>query len=263
MVKILSNGTNLRQEASTSSRILLRANAGEQFEITGEENEWYKLKLASGETAFVANWVVSTDNQQQSATPKKSESNVNRVTGSLKGITIVIDPGHGGKDVGSTGYHGTNEKDLTLLTSNLLAEKLRKAGASVILTRESDQFIPLQKRVSISHQYRADAFVSIHYDSTINSSITGFTTYYTPGKGDKLAQAVNNGLSYTLPIRNRGAQPGDFHVIRENHQKGILVELGFLSNPLEENLLNTKSFREQASHGIYNGLLNYFNSQIN
>lgn len=261
VVNILSNGTNIRKEAKTSSEVVLRANAGERFDIVAEVNEWYELKLASGETAFVANWVVSVDEEKENPLIPAVEK-VNRVPGTLNGLTIVIDPGHGGKDMGSTGYHGTNEKDLTLLTSNLLAEKLRKAGATVKLTRESDVFIPLPQRVSMSHQYAADAFVSIHYDASVDSSISGFTTYYTAGREDKLATAVNNGLDSSLTIRNRGAQPGNYHVIRENRQIGILVELGFLSNSIEENMVNTKSFREQASHGIYNGLLSYFDSQL-
>ena len=261
VVNILSNGTNIRKEAKTSSEVILRADAGDRFDIVSEDNEWYELKLASGETAFVANWVVSVDAEKENLRIPAVKKE-NRVPGTLNGLTIVIDPGHGGRDMGSTGYHGTEEKDLTLLTSNLLADKLRKAGARVILTRESDVFIPLPKRVSMSHRYAADAFVSVHYDATIDSSISGFTTYYTPGRENKLAQAVNNGLASSLAIRNRGAQPGNYHVIRENRQNGILIELGFLSNPIEENMVNTSSFREQASHGIYNGLLNYFDSQL-
>ena len=261
VVNILSNGTNIRKEAKTSSQVVLRADAGERFDIVSEVNDWYELKLASGETAYVANWVVSVDEEKENSLIPAVKK-IDRVPGTFTGLTIVIDPGHGGKDMGSTGIHGTEEKDLTLLTSNLLADKLRKAGATVILTRNSDVFIPLAKRVSMSHQYAADAFVSIHYDATIDSSISGFTTYYTPGREDKLAQAVNDGLDSSLSIRNRGAQPGNYHVIRENRQKGILVELGFLSNPIEENTVSTSSFREQASHGIYNGLLNYFDSQL-
>lgn len=262
VVNILSNGTNIRKEAKTSSQVVLRANSGEQFEIVAEVNEWYELKLSSDETAFVANWVVSVDEEIENSLIQPVKK-LDRVPGTFIGLTIVIDPGHGGKDMGSTGYHGTDEKDLTLLTSNLLAEKLRKAGATVILTRQTDQFISLSKRVSMSHQYVADAFVSVHYDATIDSSVSGFTTYYTAGRGDKLAQAVNDGLDSSIDIRNRGAQPGNYHVIRENRQNGILVELGFISNPLEENVVSTRSFREQASHGIYNGLLNYFDSQLN
>ena len=75
-----------------------------------------------------------------------------RVPGTLKGLTIVIDPGHGGNDRGTTGTRGTDEKDITLLTSELLAAKLKAAGANVVMTRETDTYVSLRKRVAISHQ---------------------------------------------------------------------------------------------------------------
>ena len=73
-----------------------------------------------------------------------------------------------------------------------------------------------------------------------------------------LANSVNNGLSSKLSLRDRGAQPGNYLVLRENRQNAILIELGFLSNPTEERIINTESFREQATLGIYKGLLDYF-----
>ena len=257
VVKILSNGTNIRQAATTSSDIVLRANAGDRFDIVSEVNNWYELKLGTGETAFVANWVVSIDDEQptvMSPFVKKSE----RVPGTLIGLTIVIDPGHGGKDHGTTGINGTEEKDVALLTSKLLATKLRAAGATVHLTRETDTFITLNNRVAFSHQHAADAFISVHYDSTTNSSVAGFTTYYTHDRQKELATSVNNGLSSKLTIRDRGAQPGNYLVLRENRQNAILLELGFLSNSDEERVINTDGFREQATTGIYNGLIDYF-----
>ena len=260
-VNILSDGTNIRKDATTSSEIVVRANAGDQFDIVSEVNDWYELKLPSGETAFVANWVVTIDDEIAIATSPEVEK-IDRVPGTLKGLTIVLDPGHGGKDNGTTGINGTEEKDITLLTSKVLAEKLRKAGATVHLTRDEDSFLSLQQRVSSSHTHRADAFVSVHYDATTDSSISGFTTYYTHESQKELANAVNNGMDSKLSIRNRGAQPGNYKVLRDNKQNAILVELGFLSNPVEEKTVTTDSFREQATLGIYEGLLDFFDSEL-
>ena len=116
----------------------------------------------------------------------------------------------------------------------MLASKLCSSGANVILTRNMDTFVSLKKRVSISHQYDADAFISVHYDASIDSSISGFTTYYTNGFQKELAVAVNDGLKSTISLRNRGAQPSNYFVLRENRQNAILLELGFLSNASEE-----------------------------
>ena len=63
-----------------------------------------------------------------------------------------------------------------------------------------------------------------------------------------------------MNLRNRGSQPGDFLVLRENRQNAILIELGFLSNPAEERAVTSDMFRERATHGIYQGLLDYFNA---
>ena len=197
---------------------------------------------------------------EQSAMTKPVKKN--RVAGTLNGLTIVIDPGHGGYDTGTIGVNGTFEKSVTQRTSELLERKLKSAGANVVLTRNMDTFISLQKRVSISHQYDADAFISVHYDASIDSSINGFTTYYTHGYQRELAVAVNNGLDSTISLRNRGAQPANYLVLRENKQNAILLELGFLSNANEESKVNNENFREQATQGIYQGLITFFDNQL-
>ena len=258
-VTLLSNGTNIRTEATTSSEIVTRADAGQKFSIIKDSGDWYEIALPTGETAFVAKWVVSTADEPVTAEPVKKEQ-IKRVAGTLKGLTIVIDAGHGGNDRGTTGARGTDEKNITLLTSELLAAKLTAAGANVVMTREADTYVSLRKRVAVSSQVDADAFVSIHYDANPDQSVAGFTTYYTHPRQKALATAVNSGLASSVNLRDRGAQPGDFLVLRENRQNAILIELGFLSNAAEERTVTTDMFREQATHGIYKGLLDYFNA---
>ena len=256
-VTIIYNGTNLRSEASTSSNIVAHVNAGETFPIISMEGDWYKVKV-NNEPAYVASWVVSTD----ANTSTQQETQEERKKGTLKGVSIVIDPGHGGNDHGTTGIRGTKEKDINLKTVEFLKAKLRAAGATVYLTRESDVYVDLRKRVSISHQYNADAFISIHYDATDDSSVSGFTTYYTNGYQQELAEYVHNGLAKKVDIRDRGVQPGNYLVTRENRQNAILIELGYLSNPSEERTVTTDYYREQASLGIYQGILDYFDAQL-
>ena len=261
-VTIIYDGTNLRQEASTSSEVVERANAGQSYSILATEGDWYKVALTSGRTAYVANWVVSlNDSTGQTSTAQKSSSN--RKKGTLKGVTIVIDPGHGGNDHGTIGVRGTDEKNVNLKTAELLKSKLRAAGANVVLTRESDIYVDLRKRVSVAHQVEADAFISLHYDATEDSSISGITTYYTNSYQQELAEYVHAGLAKKASIRDRGVQPGNYLVLRENRQKAILIELGFLSNANEERTITTDYYREQATLGIYQGLLSYFDAQLN
>lgn len=259
-VTVIYDGTNLRQEASTSADIVHRANAGETYPILEEEGDWYKISAGGDKTAYVANWVVSLNDSSQKAVAAKKIV-AERKKGTLKGLTIVIDPGHGGNDHGTTGTRGTDEKDITLKTAELLKSKLRSAGADVIMTRESDEYVDLRKRVSVGHQVEADAFISLHYDATENSSVSGVTTYYLNSNQQELAQYVHDNLSKKVSLRDRGVQPGNYLVLRENRQKAILIELGFLSNPSEERSITTDYYREQATLGIYEGILDYFDSQ--
>ncbi|REB07206.1 N-acetylmuramoyl-L-alanine amidase [Sporosarcina sp. BI001-red] len=259
-VSIVTNGTNIRVEPTTSSDVALRADAGDVFQVVKKDEEWYEIKLPSGGTAYVAEWVVNSSEASTPSTnqfPKKTK----RVRGTLKGITIALDPGHGGNDRGTTGTRGTDEKNLTLQTAELLAGKLKDAGATVVMTRNSDTYVSLRKRPSIAHQEGADAFVSLHYDANPDRSITGFTTYYTQSTQQPFAQAVNEGLSSSIDLPNRGTQHANYLVLRENGLPAVLIELGFLSNSSEERILTSAYFREQASQGIYKGLLHYFDAQ--
>ncbi|MEO4052155.1 SH3 domain-containing protein [Solibacillus sp. CAU 1738] len=255
-VTIIYNGTNLRESPSTSANVVQRANAGEQFTIVEKEGDWNKVAVSQG-FAYVANSVVTLNNEKV-----VSENKEPRKKGTLKGVTIVIDPGHGGNDHGTTGARGTEEKGITLKTAELLKLKLRAAGATVELTREADVYVDLRKRVSVAHQTNADAFISIHYDATDDSSISGFTTYYYNSLQQQLAAAVNAGLASKVDLRDRGAQEGNYLVLRENRQQAVLIELGYLSNPTEERTVTTDFYREQATLGIYEGILNYFDAQL-
>jgi len=256
-VTIIYNGTNLRTDASTTADVVERVDAGQTYPIVGAKDDFYEIQLAD-QTAFVANWVVSTS-QNSTATMNTPKSEP-RKKGTLNGLTIVVDAGHGGNDHGTTGQRGTDEKEITLKTASLLASKLSAAGANVVMTRESDEYVALRKRVSIAHQHEADAFISIHYDATDNSSISGFTSYYLNNNQKGLAEAIHNGLASKINLKDRGTQEGNYLVLRENRQKAVLLELGFLSNANEERIITTAKFREQATLGIYQGILDYFDA---
>ncbi|CAG0927463.1 N-acetylmuramoyl-L-alanine amidase [Planctomycetaceae bacterium] len=96
----------------------------------------------------------------------------------LKVNTIVLDPGHGGKDPGAIGKNGLKEKDVTLKLARMLRERLtRDAGAKIILTRDSDVFIPLEERTAIANSQDADLFVSIHINASPRRTASGIETY--------------------------------------------------------------------------------------
>lgn len=110
----------------------------------------------------------------------------------LKVKTVVIDPGHGGKDLG-TSKNGLSEKDIALTLSKKLAEKIEKRlgpGLKVILTRNDDRFITLERRTKIAEDNRGDLFISLHVNANALAEVEGFETYVLNFATDRSAMAV-------------------------------------------------------------------------
>lgn len=248
---IIHDGSNIRKSANTQSEVVHRANQGEIFDIISIQNDWYEIRLANGTSGYIAGWIVSVNGSAPMIEKPGSELN-------LKNKKIVIDPGHGGRDNGTTGARGTLEKTLTLQTAQGLYEKLKSTGANVILTRNNDTYIPLSSRVYTSHYHNADAFISIHYDSMLDRSVHGMTTYYYHSYQKNLAASVHSSITSKTNLKDRGYRFGDYYVLRENKRNAILVELGYLSNPTEEILVSSGQFQDSVTTGIYQGLARYF-----
>lgn len=116
----------------------------------------------------------------RSGSPAKVPTNVPSLARqlALKVSTIVIDPGHGGKDPGAIGPGGVYEKDLVLILARDLATRLRKDGYTVYLTRDKDVFIPLEERTAFANRKKADLFISIHLNANSKTSVRGIETYF-------------------------------------------------------------------------------------
>lgn len=250
-VTILYNGTNIRKSATTNSSVISRANAGETLTVLSVQNDWYEIQLKNGSKGFVAGWLVTVSGASQQIERPGAEQY-------LKNKVIVIDPGHGGRDTGATGIKGSHEKNLTLKTAQLLYDKLKSAGANVVMTRNTDSYLSLSSRVGMSHTHAADAFVSIHFDSILDSSVRGMTSYYYHNYQQKLATTVGKEVASFTKLKDRGVRYGDYHVLRENKRASVLLELGYLSNTAEETLVNSTSYQANAATGIYQGLAKYF-----
>lgn len=95
-----------------------------------------------------------------------------------KRLTIVIDPGHGGRDPGAVGRRGLKEKDVTLRIGKMLRDSLRKrTGARVVMTRTRDVYVPLEERTAIANREEADLFISIHVNASRKRKATGIESY--------------------------------------------------------------------------------------
>lgn len=254
---IVYDGTNMRKSASTSAPIAERATKGTAYQIVRTQGDWYEVILSNGGTGYVASWVVQTKKNSNEAPRPQQDSSSG--TGSLKGKTIVLDPGHGGKDSGTIGADGAFEKNITIKTASLLAGKLRASGANVYVTRNDDTFISLQSRVATSHYRNADAFISIHYDSFMDPSVRGSTAYYYQASKDQsLATNVHSEVAKRSQIPDKGVKFGDYFVLRENNRPSLLYELGYLSNPQEEAIIYSTSYQERVTEGMTEGLKKYF-----
>jgi len=167
---------------------------------------------------------------------------------------IILDPGHGGKDVGAIGYSGKYEKDLVFDITNQLKTALENEGYTVILTRADDSYISLEDRVNIADRTNAFVFVSIHANSVASSSVEGLEIFKFYGSDNKLAQNVLDSILRQTGQVNRKVKEAGFYVIKNTLMPAILVETGFISNPQEEAFLWDQENQEDIVRGIVEGI---------
>lgn len=175
----------------------------------------------------------------------------------LKGKIIVVDPGHGGVDPGAFGLGGIKEKELTLQTSFYLASLLKKSGAKVFLTRNKDEKISLEEVVEFTNKIRADAFVSVHYNS-LDRSMSGTETYYYTPKSVRLAELVHKRMLFNLKRQDKGVKQGMFYAIHHAQMPAIIVEPVYITDKEEGNLVKTKTFQKEVAKSILEGIKDYF-----
>lgn len=205
-------------------------------------------------------------------TPSEIDKELKEITG-LKGKIIVIDPGHGGNDSGAIGPTGVMEKNVTLNVALALEKLLTAEGANVIMTRATDRTVSpkgaaasdieeLQVRCDIANKAKADIFISIHADSFTKPEARGTTGYYygqsEDNKSQKLADAIRKALCEQIKTPSRGTKPCNFYVVRHTDMPATLIELAFISNAEEEQLLGSDEGVIKAARGIFDGIEDYF-----
>jgi len=172
---------------------------------------------------------------------------------------LVIDQGHGGKDPGAIGVNKLYEKRVVLDVSKRTAERLRREGLDVALTRDGDRFIELDDRVSYGNRRRPLLFVSIHADAAESRSARGFTVYVARKASSgslRAARAIRAALRRT-GVTDRGIKRADYRVLKNATGPAVLVELGFLSNRSDAAALASSSHRAKMSAAVARGILAY------
>lgn len=163
--------------------------------------------------------------------------------------TVVVDAGHGGKDAGARRY-GPAEKVIALDVAHRLNRKLRESKFRTVMTRNSDVFIPLDRRVAIGNSRDNSIFVSIHFNHARRRGIQGFETYYASPYARSLAQRIQGKLLTMPNARNRGVRTANFRVVKNAVYPSVLVECGFLSNRAEAGRARTAVYREMLADKI-------------
>ena len=180
----------------------------------------------------------------------------------IEGKVVVIDPGHGGKEMGSIGPTEVPEKDINLNISRYLKEELLKAGAHVYMTRNDDSYVDLYERVEFAQKKNADILVSIHNNALPDGQNPyikhGTETYYFQPQAKKLANSVQKNLVMVNGFKDLGVKYGSLVLARPSSPVSILVEVGFMINPFEYEALLIPENQKKYAEGIKNGIVEYF-----
>lgn len=214
----------------------------------------------------------------------------------LKVRTIVIDPGHGGKDPGAVSKSGTYEKHIVLDIAKRLKNMLKAKGSyEVYMTRDTDDFIQLEDRTGFANRAGADVFISLHVNSSKSASARGIEVYYLSIAGDEesrmtaalenassergirdlgtllgrmlkgakidesrsLAQTMQSHLCKIARANDRGVKRAPFIVLIGANAPSILVEMGFISNAQDEKLLKSDEYKDEIVKSLMNGIEEY------
>jgi N-acetylmuramoyl-L-alanine amidase len=168
--------------------------------------------------------------------------------------TVVIDAGHGGHDRGGIPGQRIAEKDMNLDVAQCLRNVLAANGYRVVMTRDSDVFVPLPTRVAIANSYRNAIFVCVHFNSTQRRGAAGIETYFYSRDSLPLASAVHYYVAGGAPSSNRGVRRRGYYVLRKTNVPAVLVECGFLTNPTEASYAQTASYRQKLAEEIAAGV---------
>ena len=271
------------------------------YQVTSRNGE-FQVTLDGGKAVTVQKSYNTPQSQNNNSnntriTQTQSQSQSGNTSRGNKKYTIVVDPGHGGRDSGARG-NGYNEKDIALQVATRLANNLRQ-DYNVIMTRDSDFFVPLDTRAKIGNDANADFFISIHLNSGSSSSANGTEVFYFSKKdqgsyaaqvakfenkvdgsyGDvpfsdfilndifyrknqktsqAIAESVLNNLINTTGLRRRGVFGANFAVLRGSNSPAILVELGFMNNYSDLSQYLTPDGQERAANAIGNAIRSYF-----
>lgn len=196
--------------------------------------------------------------------------------------TVILDAGHGGHDSGAIGPTG-REKDFALDVAKRAKLLLEQRGLKVLLTRNTDKFIPLEKRSEFANRQANAIFISIHFNKSKTGQASGIETFAlaprgVPSMGEEdvtvnavreypghardaenilLATAVHSSMLRYCPLPDRGIKRARFHVIRQTRIPSVLIEGGFMCHPLDARMIASAAFRQRLAMAITDGVVRF------
>jgi uncharacterized lipoprotein YddW (UPF0748 family)/N-acetylmuramoyl-L-alanine amidase len=182
----------------------------------------------------------------------------------LAGITVMLDPGHGGSEFGATGPLGVKypEKTINLKTALKLRTELESLGAKVLMTRTTDKTVSLEARLAASRTARPDIFISIHANSMAYnvdiSKVGGFSVFYREDLARYLAGDIQSNIIGSMGRNDKGIGQRNFYVTRGTWTPSVLIESGFVPNPVEFEWLTDESRQTELVQRISDAIVKYF-----
>jgi len=241
----------LPEDSIVSSVKLLRTYSGVEYLLGLAENKsidgYYIKKISTGLELYIKREVKS----QNEETP-------------LEGIKILIDPGHGGSELGTTGPLGFKypEKTINLKLSLKLQAELKNLGAEVFMTRTTDKAVSLEERLSQSRNLKPDLFISMHANSMKDnvdiSKVSGFAVFYRQAFSEKISNTILLGVINNLERENKGVNECNFYVTRGTWTQSILIESGFVPNPNEFEWLVDEEEQSYLAKNLADSIRNYY-----
>ncbi|OMP68467.1 cell wall hydrolase [Domibacillus epiphyticus] len=251
---------NIRSGPSTSYRSVGKIAANTPVTGAHSIGGWTYVKT-EGKVGYISTYYLRTASTGNTVPPTLTENNDSK----LSSQTIILDPGHGGKDSGAVG-NGLKEKEVVLKTGLQVNNLLKQTPFNVKMTRSNDTFIELKDRSAFAKNNDGDIFVSIHANAATPSA-TGTETYYysagNPHVADSklLASKIQARMLTAWNLRDRGVKNGNFSVLRENNMPAALLELGFISNAGDASKMASDYWMNTMSKAIYNGILDYYKAK--
>lgn len=176
------------------------------------------------------------------------------VAQSIRFSSVVIDAGHGGKDGGSV-WNGLIEKKLCLDVAKRVETGLKSRGIKTVMIRRTDTFVELEQRARLANRVPSSVFISIHFNGSRTTLISGGEAYYRSLRGKVIAAAISRAIKSRVTGGSRGIFYGSYKVLRETQMPAVLVECGYISNRREAARCADPAHRQKVADAIVSGLL--------